>query len=221
VGSDWVWELRAPVTAETALRELYARAADRDLSPHRPDGLINLLSKPDADLRTVEDPAAALAAMASGADSGQLWANGDVDIFVDWQDGRLVWALDSVFCHRRPTPDADPFRELHARLTALWLDVAQSLNAEVGRVLDDWSMEQIWAWNLHDAQHPTGTWPAELGWSTYLGPDQHTPAPFLAEVAAGTRTLPNGALVVTLLEDPAAVDVLRYQDLHGRWLQAT
>ncbi|MEV0431452.1 hypothetical protein [Micromonospora sp. NPDC050495] len=117
MGSDWIWELRVPAAAEPALRELHALAADRGLRPQRPDGLINLFTNPDGDLRTVEDPQAALDAMATGKEHGQLWTNGNVDIFVHWQDGTLMWALDSAFCYRHPTPEADTFRELHARLT--------------------------------------------------------------------------------------------------------
>ena len=30
----------------------------------------------------------------------------------------------------------------------------------------------------------------------------------------------NGASLVALLDDPAAVDVRRYEDLHKRWLRA-
>ncbi|MFJ8578391.1 hypothetical protein [Micromonospora sp. NPDC093277] len=70
------------------------------------------------------------------------------------------------------------------------------------------------------AGHPTGGWPAELGWWTYLRPGGHLPPPQLPEVAARTRRLPNGALLVALLDDPAAVDPLRYEDIHRRWLRA-
>ncbi|WP_412748713.1 hypothetical protein [Krasilnikovia sp. M28-CT-15] len=201
MGSDWIWELRVPTGAEPALRELYALAAERDL-------------------RTVDDPHVALAAMATGRENGQLWTNDDIDIFVNWENGTLVWALDAAFCHRRPVPEADTFRELHARLTSLWLDVARRLNADAGRVLDEWSSEQVWHLGIHEAIHPAGGWPAELGWWTYLGPDHHRPAPPLPEVATRARPMPNGALLVTLLDDPAAVDALRYEDIHTRWLQA-
>lgn len=79
----------------------------------------------------------------------------------------------------------------------------------------------MWQWGIHDAQHPAGGWPAELGWWTYLGRDcRLPPPPPLPDVAARTRRLPNGALLVTLLDDPAAVDPLRYEDIHGRWLRA-
>lgn len=92
-----------PAAAESALRELYALAADRNLRPQRPDGLINLFTNPDGDLRTVEDLQAVRDAMATGKAHGQLWTNGDVDVFVDWQDGTLMWALNagSVTAARR------------------------------------------------------------------------------------------------------------------------
>ncbi|MEU8233386.1 hypothetical protein AB0C12_27720 [Actinoplanes sp. NPDC048967] len=32
--------------------------------------------------------------------------------------------------------------------------------------------------------------------------------------------LPNGALLIELLDDPAAVDPLRYEEIHSRWLSA-
>jgi hypothetical protein len=178
VGSDWTWELQVPVTAEQALREVYALAATRDLHPHRPDSLINLFALDHPGHRTVDDPRIAAAAMATGRESGQLW-----------------------------TPDG-----------ALWLDAAQRLHATTGRVLDEWSTEQI----RHLAL--AGPWPAELSWLTYLSPGH--PAPRLSELRAlplphmpEIRPLPGGAVLITLLDDPAAVDPVRYQDIHARRLE--
>ncbi|GIJ42689.1 hypothetical protein [Micromonospora andamanensis] len=219
MGSDWIWELRVPA-AESAVCEMYALAADRGLNLQRPDGLINLFTKPDGDAHTVEDPQTALDAIATGTASGQFWTNDDVDVFVEWRAGTLIWALDAVFCHRRAAPEADAFRELHARLTALWLDAAERLHANLGRILDEWSSEQIWHLDIHHSYHPAGGWPAELGWWTYLAPDRRLPPAPLPEITAQARQLPNGALLVELLDDPAAVDPLRYQDIHTRWLQA-
>ncbi|GAA0430368.1 hypothetical protein Aca07nite_39110 [Actinoplanes capillaceus] len=219
MGSDWIWEMQVSVAAEPALRELYAMAAERDLRPNRPDGLINLFSNPDGDLRTVEDLDVAIAAMATGKENGQFWASGDVDIFVNFENGTLTWALDSVYCYRHPVPEADTFRELHDRLTGLWLDAALRLNVDAGRVLDEWSTGQIWDLGIHEAVHPVGGWPSELGWWSYLGPTRHLPAPPLVEVADRVRVLPNGAVLVTLLDDPASVDVLRYEEVHIRWLR--
>lgn len=221
MGSDWTWELRVPAPAEFALRELYALAAKRNLRLQRPDGLINLFTNPDAELRTVEDAQAALSAMATGKEHGQFWADGNVDIFVNWQDGTLVWTLDAVFCYRQPVPEAEPFRALHSKLTSLWLEAAQRLNADVGRVLDEWSCDQISDLDIHDAVHPVGDWPAELGWLTYLRGDRSPPPPPLSEVAACTHRLSDGALLVSLLDDPAAIDLHRYEDIHTRWLRAT
>ncbi|WP_433731477.1 hypothetical protein ACQP2Y_22825 [Actinoplanes sp. CA-051413] len=211
MGSDWTWELQVPAAGEPALRELYALAAERQLRPQRPDGLINLFSKPEAHLRTVEDPEVALAAQVAGGEHGQLWADGAVDIYLSWDDGTLVWTLDSVFCHRSPVPEADTFRELHARLTNLWLAAAQRLDAHAGRILDEWSSEQVW--QLRGPGRPP-----ELGWWAYLGPGQHLTAPPPPEVTARSRRLPNGALLIELLDDPAAVDPLRYEEIHSRWL---
>jgi hypothetical protein len=220
MGSDWTWELRVPLAAKPALRELYALAAERDLHPQRPDGLINLFNDSAAGPRAVQDSDVALDAMATGNECGQFWTTDEVDVFVGWENGTIYWALDSVFCYRRPVPEADAFRELHARLTDLWLDAAQRLNAEAGRVLDEWSTEQVWHLGIHEAVHPASGWPAELGWWTYLGPALAQSAPPLPEGAARTSLLPNGASLVSLLEDPAAVDPLRYEEIHNQWYQA-
>jgi hypothetical protein len=220
MGSDWMWELRLhEVAPEHSLRRLYELAAARDLHPQRPDGLINLFNH-DGEHRTVANLDTALAAMATGTETGQLWTNSDVDIFLGLEDGRLHWVLDAVWCRREPVPEADAFRQLHHRLTDLWLDVAQALNATCGRVFDEWSTEQVHHLGIHNAIHPVGAWPAELGWQTYLGPNQHRPPPPLAQPESRTRRLPNGALHVTLLDDPTAVDEANYENIHKRWIQA-
>lgn len=208
------------VAREPALRRVFQLAAQLDLHPQRPDGHINLFSNLGAGRRTVSDLDAALTALAGGAEHGQFWTNDNVDVYLNWEGPRLVWALDSVFCSRTPTPEADSFRDLHRRLTELWTEVAQQLNADCGRVLDEWSTEQIWRRGVHDAVHPANGWPAELGWWTYLSPGQPRPPAPLTEIEAHTRRLPNEAWLVTLLHDPAAVDPLRYEKLHQRWLQS-
>ncbi|MFI6071794.1 hypothetical protein ACIA5C_09420 [Actinoplanes sp. NPDC051343] len=202
MGSDWWWELEVPAARpETALRRTYQLAAQHDLRPRRYDGLITIIDD-EGDQVTVGDFDAAMAAMAAGAAS-QWWTKNNDDVFVRLKDGRLSWSM----------PTFGP----HGRLTALWLDVARFLDARLGRVLDEWSSEQVW--DLHDATHPTaGNWPAELGWLTYAGPSIHPSAPPLPEVAARTRVLSNGARLVTLLDDPASVDPLHYEQLHRRWL---
>jgi hypothetical protein len=220
MGSDWLWELEVPAAAETALRELFVAAAERGLRPQRPDGLINIFDDSDAGLRTVQDLEAALDAMARNNVCGQLWTSDGSEVLVEWVAGSLTWALDSAYCYRRPTPEAEAFRELHARLTDLWLNTAQTLNAKVGRVLDEWSSDQVWHLGIHEAVHPSGGWPAELGWWTYLDSTLDVPEPPLQEVAARTRQLANGALLVCLLDDPAAVDPLRYENIHTRWCSA-
>ncbi|PZG01172.1 hypothetical protein [Micromonospora endophytica] len=218
MGSDWIWELQVQAAAEPALRQLYALAAVRGLVPQRSDGLVNLFTNPNGDVHPVKDPQAALDAVAAGTAGGQLWTDDDVDVFVEWKAGTLTWSLDAAFCHRRPGPEANTFRQLHARLTSLWLDAAERLQADVGRILDEWSSEQVWHLDIHHTSHPAGGWPAELGWWTYLGTDRQLPAAPLPEIAVQARRLPNGALLVELLDDPAAVDPLRYQDIHTRWL---
>ena len=219
MGSDWSWELLLPdVPPQRALRRVYQLAAQRDLLPQRPDGLINLFTTAGTGLRTVDDLDTALAAMATGREHGQLWTTGETDISVTLRAGKLVWILDAAFGHRAPIPDV--FRDLHRRLTALWIDVAQDLDASCGRVLDEWSTDQIWALGIHDAVHPVVGWPAELGWWTYLRADpSRAPAP-LPDVAERTRHLPGGAVLVTLVDDPAAVDPSQYEQLHTRWLKA-
>ncbi|GAA2559401.1 hypothetical protein GCM10010435_33240 [Winogradskya consettensis] len=83
-----------------------------------------------------------------------------------------------------------------------------------GVLLDEWSTEQIWHLGIHDAAQPAGPWTAELGWLTYLGPGH--PSPPLVD----TRSLPNGGVLITLLEDPAAVDPVRYQGIQARWWES-
>ncbi|SCL44713.1 hypothetical protein GA0070606_0415 [Micromonospora citrea] len=49
------------------------------------------------------------------------------------------------------------------RLTGPWLDVAERLKADVGRILDEWSSERVWGLGLHGEPHPTSGWRAEFG----------------------------------------------------------
>ena len=46
-------------------------------------------------------------------------------------------------------------------------------------------------------------------------------APPLPEIAAATRRLANGGLLISLLDDPATVDPVGYEELHKRWLRAS
>ncbi|MEU5724258.1 hypothetical protein ABZ783_20840 [Micromonospora sp. NPDC047738] len=160
MGSDWIWELRVPAPAGPALRQLYALGAERNLLPQRPDGLINLSRTPMPTNARSRTSTRRSPQWRRAPSTASFWTNGDIDVFVSWEDGHLVWALDACFCYRRPVPEADTFRELRL------------------------------------------------------------PPPRLPEVAARTRRLPNGALLVTLLDDPAAVDPVRHEAIHSRWLRA-
>ena len=128
----------------------------------------------------------------------------------------------AAWTFRSPGSHADGYRGLHARLTALWLEAAEALNARIGRIVDEWSLEQVWHLpRIHEEDSPAGHWPALLGWWTYLGAEvsKTLPSPPLPEISAATRLLPSGARVVALLEDPADVDESQYEALHARWLQ--
>ncbi|HEX5598974.1 MAG TPA: hypothetical protein VFX61_23610 [Micromonosporaceae bacterium] len=173
----------------------------------------------------VED---AITAMAAGGAHGQFWTSDEIDIFLScYADHtqhalRLSWSLNSVFTIRRPTPEAHTYRALHSRLTALWLDFAKRLNADIGRVLDEWSYDQVWHLpHVQEEFHPGGGWPALLGWWTYLGPERcrHLPPAPLAEIGEKALPLANGGLLVSLLDDPTTVDPIRYEEIHTRWLQ--
>ena len=64
--------------------------------------------------------------------------------------------------------------------------------------------------------------PTEVQYQARAAPaaSAEAPASPLPEIAAQTCRLPNGALLIELLDDPAAVDPIHYQDIHTRWLQA-
>ncbi|MDZ5441519.1 hypothetical protein U2F26_02055 [Micromonospora sp. 4G57] len=229
MGSDWTWELRVPVLrpVNKVIYEVLALAAGFGLKFRRPDGCINLFDN-DGELRIVEDQDEAVAAMAAGKASSQLWTPDGVDLHLSCRPDQsstainLSWSLDAAWTFRRPNSDADGYRQLHARLTALWLQAADALAAGIGRVMDEWSLDQIWhLTRIHEEDHPVDGWPALLGWWTYLGAEvsRMLPAPPLPEISAHSRLLPSGARVVALLDDPAAVDAARYEALHTRWLK--
>lgn len=67
---------------------------------------------------------------------------------------------------------------------------------------------------LHDALHPAGGWPAELGWWTYLGPERRLPARG-RHPRAHSPTAPCWS---PALDDPVAVDPLCYENIRSRWL---
>ncbi|MFI1991923.1 hypothetical protein [Actinoplanes sp. NPDC020271] len=214
MGSDWDWELEVPEQPiGPALRELFAVAAPLGLRPQRPDGLFNLWA--DGGMRTVASVDEVITVLAAGWSHSQLWT-GDTDIWLSCFSGAgremrpglvlgsgflLCWSLGSGI-HRRPVPEAAAFRQLHGRLTRLWLDVAQRLGAGQGRVEDEWSVEQA------------GDEP-QVGWWRYLGPGRDLPFPPTPEMVV--EELPGGARLIRLLDDPAAVDALRYAAIHERW----
>lgn len=199
MGSDWWWTLALPggtLTPATAER-LLALAGAAGLSPHRPGGGINGFDN---------SPGVTTRPGAHGWDSVTL-------------------SLDSVHCRREPDARADPFRELHRRLTELWVAIADETGALFGRVEDEWSLEQIWS-ELPDptrgATPPApGSWPDWLSWSTYFGAERHRqPAPLPAELGAGVRRTRRGAAVIELLTDPAAVDPVRFARLFHEYRRA-
>lgn len=205
MGSDWDWELSMPAQEiGAALHVLFAAAAPLGLRPRRPDGLVNIWDH-DAEMRTVASVDELIAALVAGRSHGQLWT-GDTDIWLSCfpEPGPgfvLNWSLGSG-TYRQPVPEAAGFRELHARLTRLWLDVAVRLGATDGRVEDEWSREQV------------GDEP-QVGWWRYLGPGRELPFPPTPEMRVSS--VPGGGRLVRLLDDPAAVDVLRYAEIHRRW----
>jgi hypothetical protein len=123
--------------------------------------------------------------------------------------------LDSVNCWSVPTPQAQPFRELHHRLTELWAAAAGETRALFGRVEDEWSIEQIWRAlddPVSDAPQPAGAWPERLGWWTYFAAGHYRPLP--AALDASVRRTSDGGAVVGLLADPADADPVRFARLH-------
>jgi hypothetical protein len=132
--------------------------------------------------------------------------------------------LDSCHCRRVPDTQAEPFRELHRLLTDLWVTLAGEVDALFGRVEDEWSWEQIRT-DVSDpfshAPPSPGSWPEWLSWSTYFGSDRFRLLPPLsAELDADVRRMPDGAAVITLLTDPAAVDEPRFARLHQTYRRA-
>jgi hypothetical protein len=211
VGSDWNFQLTVP-GGRSAVRSLLAVAAARGYSVRNGAGQITCFTDQGAELVTVADEEALVEALANG-EAGQFWS-GDLDLFlqgrVDEDIADLRWSLDSCWTRRRPGPKADEFRAIHARLVALWLEAAVTLGARAGRIDDDWSWEQVH--DIPGIYQPAapGEWPRLLGWWTYLGPPAPPPP---AAVADRSAPVPGGGTVITLLDDPAAVDVLRYAEI--------
>ncbi|MBB5874602.1 hypothetical protein F4553_008036 [Allocatelliglobosispora scoriae] len=230
MGSDWSWGLhfsdhRPPAAVSSEFIDLARR---HGLSMRNESGTVTVFGD-DGDhvfITEAETPTAVAAGMRHIA----LWL-GEVDIFAHCQrepdqagDGiRLSWSLDSVWCHRNPTPLADGYRHLHRRLTALWVDAAETLGALHGRVTDEWSIEQIWDMtDLMDDSMTPGQWPSWLGWWTYFGAAHVSGLPPLPlpRLQQHLQPTPSGGQILTLLVDPAAVDTIRYEQLHKVWLSS-
>lgn len=234
MGSDWTWTLTLPGgTLQVATVErLLALTEAFGLSPERPDGRINGFDRSPGHEgeHRVLDRRELVQALATGTLSTNLWDRSEVDVFLSAGPDRAgVWdvvslSLDSVYCRRIPDARAQPFRELHRQLTDLWLALAGEVGAVFGRVEDEWSLEQILselADPCPDAPPPPGSWPQWLSWSTYFDRDRYGLLPPLsAELGADVRRTPDGAAVITLLTDPAAVDELRFARVHHEYRRA-
>jgi hypothetical protein len=237
MGSAWSWTLALPAGLLTTamVDELLALTEQFSLSPHRPDGAINGFGNdtgqwPAASPQLLDRPQV-VAGLATGTYSTNLWDLAGVDVMLSTAPGRaagsdlLRLSLDSAHCWRRPVPQARPFRLLHHRLTGLWTAIASKFGALFGRVDDEWSLEQVWdslADPGSDAAPPSGQWPERLGWQTYFHADHHrllTPLP--AEFDVTVHRMPDGAAVIALLLDPAAVDEQAFAQLHTRYRQWT
>lgn len=197
MGSDWTWSLDLPPLTPTAVSDLLDLATAAGLSPHRPDGRLNGFDA-DGEHRLV-DRDELLHGLAAGTCSTNLWTRDEVDVHMSTNPLRLT--LDAVNTWREPVPAARPFRVLHRMITDLWVAVADSMGAVFGRVEDEWSIEQIWTGD---------TRPEWLGWWTYFA----APPALPPELGATFRTTPGGGVVVALLDDPAAVDPVRFAELH-------
>lgn len=132
-------------------------------------------------------------------------------------------SLDS--CHRRRVADARarPFRELHRRLTDLWVALAGEggcgIRPRRGRVVV--GADLLRAGRPFPDAPPPGSWPEWLSWATYFDSHRYGLLPPLsAELGGGVRPTPDGAAVITLLPDPAAVDVVRFARLHHEYRRA-
>ncbi|ANZ41642.1 hypothetical protein BBK82_42535 [Lentzea guizhouensis] len=235
MGSDWSWTLALPGGALTSatVERLLALANDSGLSPHRPDGGINGFAnlpgrEGDHEVLTRHQ---LVQGLTTGSWATNLWTRSEADIGLSTTpSGGTGWdlvslSLNSAHCRRTPTADAEPFRQLHRQLTGLWLTVATGLGAVFGRVEDEWSLEQIWSElpdsRMHVTPPPPGSSPDWLSWLTYFDADHHRRlAPVLAELNADVRRTSDGAAVIVLLGDPAAVDPVKFAQLHHEYRRA-
>jgi len=205
MGSDWTWSLHLPSGSLTPdlLSRLLAMATAAGFPPERPDGAINGFAADDGEC-CVLDRHGLVAGLADGTCHTNLWDASKIDVRLgtDPSSDVVDMILDSGNTWRLPTPEADPYRRLHRRLTDLWLAMAEEFGATVGLVQDEWSVEQV--------RHLP---PRTLGWWTYLDAEHYERVPPLPPEADVRRT-PRGAAVIALLDDPASVDVLAFERFH-------
>jgi hypothetical protein len=231
MGSDWSWTLALPggTLHPATVERLLDLAETHGLPPRRPDGKINgfdCTPGHEGDHRVL-DRQELVHGLATGSWATNLWNRSEADVWFSARPGGLGgwdtvrWSLDSCHCPRVPDERAQPFRELHRLLTELWTAIAGETGAVFGRVEDEWSVEQIWSQlsdPFSDAPPPPSCWPEWLSWSTYFDADRYRLLPSLtANLGADVRRTPDGAAVIALLADPAAVDELRFERLHHEY----
>ncbi|MBN9744213.1 hypothetical protein DMP23_24590 [Amycolatopsis sp. A1MSW2902] len=228
MGSNWSWTLALPEGSLTTgtVEQILEQAETAGLSPIRPGGGCNGFDNApghEGEHRVV-DRDEMVRGLVTGSWATNLWTGSETDIGLNSRPGRgrgwdqVRLDLDSVHSCREPSPRAQPFRDLHRLLTGLWLAVAARTGAFFGRVEDEWSLTQIWAEltdPLSDAPPPVGVWPRRLGWWTYFDADRYRLLPTVpTALESSVRRIPEGAAVIELLTDPAAVDPVRFSDLH-------
>ncbi|MFK0248119.1 hypothetical protein ACIQUM_25795 [Amycolatopsis azurea] len=228
MGSDWSWTLTLPDGASNpaAIERLLDLAGTFGLSPHRPDGGHNGFdnSPGHEGEHRVLSKEQLVRGLAEGTWSTNLWTRSEVDVWLSTApSGQTVsLSLDSCHCRRIPDARAEPFRELHRRLTELWTAIAGETGALFGRVEDEWSLEQIWSelpGPLPDVSAPPlGSWPDWLSWHTYFDAARYRMLPSLPAELDVRRT-PGGGAVIVLAADPAAADPLEFARLHRRYRQ--
>jgi hypothetical protein len=128
MGSDWSWELRVDTTARPLadqLRQALAIAGTYGMGLTAPEGTIQVFDSDEQVYRLVPDEATAVSAIADGRANGVLFTADGEGLYLDaiadeaGAGALLTWSLTGGMGFRRHTPEADPFRRLHAQLTAL------------------------------------------------------------------------------------------------------
>lgn len=236
MGSDWSWTLALPsgTLNPATVERLLALAGTFGLSPHRPGGGINgfgNLPGHEGEHRVLNREQL-VQNLVAGTWATSLWTPSEDDVWLSTKpDSGSGWdsvhlALDAVYCVRTPVARAaEPFRQLHRLITELWVAIADETKALFGRVEDEWSLEQIWSElpaPTSDSTPPAlGSWPDWLSWWTYFDADRYRLLePFVPELGADVRRTPGEAAVIALLADPAAVDAVRFAQLHHEYRRA-